>query len=143
MKEVPIPTLDTISMKIQEMGKTADDILSKIDQSKFKGLEKAIWSFRADLELLTLQFKLVLDKEDVTERWQKIFLDNLRGTSSRTKASNILRETLMSKEEVLKIFNKNPQECYKYIWKLKETVSSVMPAFEDKKSASDDDVFEI
>ena len=126
MREVSIPTKEVLIEEVQQTVKSLDKLISAISQGKMNNLEQMVWNLRADLELLILKFKIFLEKEDGKERWQKTFLDNLKGTSSRLKAIEILKGTALSLKETLRIFTKNPVECYKYFWKLKETISSIM-----------------
>ena len=147
MTKTKIPTMTSLTEDIKKIAKTLEKVVSLVEQKKFSGLEVIFWNLRADLEFLALEFKYVLKIEDKLERWQKSFFSNLRGTKSKAKAIAILRETVLGTDQTLKILEKNPKECYKYFWKLKETISSIMSAFEEKKqsgqSSADDDVFEI
>ena len=146
MTETHVPTLATLTKDIKKATQEVEKLVSLLSQGKYKGLEKIVWSLRADLEFLILKFKFVLEKEDGMERWQKNFFANLKGTRSISKAKSILDDVVLTTEQTLGILNKNPKECYKYFWKLKETLSSVMAAFEEKKGytrVSSDDVFEI
>ncbi|MHA1200179.1 MAG: hypothetical protein ACTSQF_12705 [Candidatus Heimdallarchaeaceae archaeon] len=148
MQEKPALTKDDLLREIQEICKTLEKIISKVAKKPMKGIENLIWNLRAELEMLIIKFRVILEKEDGMERWQKTYLVNLKGTSSLPKAITILNETVMNSEETVAIFKKKPLESYKYFWKLKETISSLMPAFVEKRQANssyfdDGDVFEI
>jgi hypothetical protein len=149
MQEDSIPINADFLKDVQKISKNLDKIIIKTSQKNMTGIENLIWVVRADLELLIVKFKVVLEKDNGIERWQKTFLANHRGTGSISKAIVILKGAVMNHQDTLALYKKNPDECYKYFWKLKETISSIMAAFEEKKiynSAyfdNDDEVFEI
>ena len=148
MQSISAPNKEKLLNDIKIISQTLDDIIEKLDKKPQSNMEENLWDLRADMEMLVVGFKMVLEKEDEKEKWQKMYLENLKGTSSRTKAINILKETIMDQHNTIAIYNKNISESYKYFWKLKETISAVMSAFEEKKrktssTVDDSDIFEI
>ncbi|MCE7740827.1 MAG: hypothetical protein GOP50_00080 [Candidatus Heimdallarchaeota archaeon] len=148
MQENSVLTKEDLLRNIQAINKNLEKIISKTAKTPMNGIENLIWDLRAELEMIAIKFKVVLEKEDGKERWQKIYLDNLKGTSSLPKAITLLNETVMNSKDSVALFRKKPVESYKYYWKLKETISSIMPAFVEKKQANstyfeNSDVFEI
>lgn len=106
------------------------DNLSKLSNSKINDI---LWKLRADLELLIIEFKFVLEKENKTERWQTSFKEALKGTSSKQKAVITLESYRRSNQEIQTIFKKKPEQSFRYFWKLKETISSILSAFPVQK----------
>ncbi len=151
MQVIPVPNKEELKKEIQQICNSLDKITSEISKTTTNKIGDTLWQFRADLEMLIIKFKMILEKEDKTERWQKTFLENLQGTGIKTKATSILNETVMNSKDALALFEKKPVESYKYFWKLKETISSIISAFTYKNSRNssleidveDADVFEI
>ena len=63
------------------------------------------------------------------EKWQKDFLEELKGTSSRKKAIIILNSLNSDSTYFSKLISSNKEKCYRELWELKEIVSSVLAAF--------------
>ncbi len=124
------------------------DNLSSLSSSKINDI---LWKLRADLELLIIELKFVLEKENKTERWQSLFKEELKGTSSKQKAMKMLESYRKGNQEIQTIFKKKPEQSFRYFWKLKETISSILSAFAVEKiewsngemKKVSEDVFEI
>ena len=148
MSDTTLPTKEKLEINIREINKMLEKLLTLTSKTISEEIESLIWNLRAELEMLAVKFKVVLENENGLEKWQNTFLTDLRGTSSTSKAIKILKESTMNSEDSMALFLKNPKESYIYFWKLKETISSVIPAFKQKKfvelsSNSENDVFEI
>ncbi len=142
---------ENIEKEIRAYISNFNEILDNLTSLSSSIINNKFWKLRSDLELLIIEMKLYLKKEDLTERWQASFKNELKGTSSRSKAGIILKEYRVSVEDSISVFKKKPETTYKYLWKLKETISSVLSAFPverielfygEKKQVSED-VFEI
>ena len=77
--------------------------------------------------------KHFLEKDIIEERWQKNFLGELRGTGSKTKAIPMLNVYSQTKNNLISLFDKDKEKCYRYLWKLKETITVVLAAFPTAK----------
>ncbi len=100
--------------------------LSKYKDSKVNG---ELWDIRSDLEFTIVELKHFLEKDLIEERWQKIFATELKGTGSKTKAIPMLKEYSKTKSSLIALFDKDKEKCYRYLWKLKETITVVLAAF--------------
>lgn len=143
-----MPTKDDLLENIKEISKSLEDIIDKISKRIIIDVEEPLWTTRAEIEMLVVKLKIFLKKDDEMERWQKSFLSDLKGTKSIPKAIKILEETIMNQTDTINISANNLSESYKYFWKLKETISSVLSAFEVKRvskssSSENSEVFEI
>jgi len=141
----------SVEEKIRNYTGNFNEIFDKLTTSSSNSINSKLWKLRADLELLIIEIKFLLKKEDLTERWQSSFRNELKGTSSKHKAETLLKEYNVDKDEVISDFKKRPESVYKFLWKLKETISSVLSAFPSNKidlfngevKESSKDVFEI
>ncbi|MCE7747635.1 MAG: hypothetical protein GPJ51_04520 [Candidatus Heimdallarchaeota archaeon] len=128
-----------------------NDLLDNISNLSSSKINDVLWKLRSDLELLIIEFKFALEKEDKTERWQSSFKEELKGTSSKQKAITMLERYRKSNQETQTIFKKKPEQSFRYFWKLKETISSILSAFPEQKiewsngelKKVSEDVFEI
>ncbi len=120
---------ENISNSINKFNDLLDN-LSSLSNSKINDI---LWKLRADLELLIIEFKFVLEKENRTERWQTSFKEELKGTSSKQKAIMMLESYRKSNQEIQTIFEKKPEQSFRYFWELKETISSILSAFPVQK----------
>ena len=106
-----------------------NNVLENFDSKKNHELYEDFWKLRADLEILTIEIHHSLGLESNLQKWQKMFFDELRGTSSKKKAKSKLDEF----SKVLSIFpdcsSNKLNECYMLLWKLKEVIASVLSAF--------------
>ncbi len=128
-----------------------NNILENFSSKKDHELYEDLWHLRAELEILTIEIQHSLDLESSLQKWQKNFFKDLKGTSSKTKAKTKLDEF----KEVLVDFSNcsssKLDECYKFLWKLKEIIASVLSAFPAEKykwingefQKEDEKVFEI
>lgn len=109
------------------------NILESFSLKNDHELYEDFWHLRADLEILTVEIHHSINIEDSLQKWQKNFFEELRGTSSKSKAKKNLNEF----KEVLSNFpdcsSNNLSECYEILWKLKEIIASVLSAFPTKK----------
>jgi len=128
-----MPTKEDLFENIKEISKSLEDIVEKISKRIIIDVEEPLWTTRAEIEMLVVKLKIILKKDEEMEGWQKSFLSGLKGTKSLPKAIKILEETIMNQTDTINISTKNLSEGYKYFWKLKETISSVLPAFEVKR----------
>ncbi len=104
--------------------------LSKYEDSK---VNRELWDIRSDLEYMIVEIKHFLKKDLIEERWQKIFTNELKGTGSKTKAIPMLREYSKTENDLIELFTKDKEKCYRYLWKLKETITVVLAAFPTEK----------
>jgi len=138
---------ENISNSINKFNDLLDN-LSSLSNSKINDI---LWKLRADLELLIIEIKFALEKENKTERWQTSFKEELKGTRSKQKAVMMLESYRESDQEIQTIFKKKPEQSFRYFWKLKETISSILSAFPAQKiewsnggmKKVSEDVFEI
>ncbi|MHA1223393.1 MAG: hypothetical protein ACTSP3_09090 [Candidatus Heimdallarchaeaceae archaeon] len=63
------------------------------------------------------------------EKWQKDFFNSFKGTSSKEKAKKLLKTYTLSSDEIVTTYRKSKEEIYRYLWKLKETISLTLKAF--------------
>jgi len=110
-----------------------NDLLDNLSSLSSKKINDILWKLRADLELLIIEFKCALEKENKTERWQSSFKEELKGTSSKQKAVMMLESYRKSNQEIKTIFKNKPELSFQYLWKLKETISSILSAFPVEK----------
>lgn len=138
---------ENISNSINNFNDLLDN-LSSLSNSK---INDVLWKLRADIELLIIELKFALEKENKTERWQTSFKEELKGTSSKQKAVMMLESYRKSDQEIQTIFKKKPEQSFRYFWELKETISSILSAFPVQKiewsngemKKVSEDVFEI
>ena len=81
------------------------------------------------IAFLLISTELGVEKDIIEERWQKSFLNELKGTGVKTKAIPMLNEYSETKNDLIALFNKDKEKSYRYIWKLKETITVVLAAF--------------
>ncbi|MHA1445933.1 MAG: hypothetical protein ACTSSN_04545 [Candidatus Heimdallarchaeaceae archaeon] len=136
---------------INNYTKVFNDLLDNISSLSSNKINDILWKLRADLELLIIEFKFALEKENKTERWQSSFKKELKGTSSKQKAITMLESYRKSNQEIRTIFKRKPEQSFRYFWELKETISSILSAFLEQKiewsngemKKVSEDVFEI
>jgi len=87
------------------------------------------WNIRANLELTCVELKFLLKKPYQSEKWQKDFLKKITLTRSLKVAKERLNKINKNPEELQELFEKNLEECYQYVWKVKELISSTLNAF--------------
>jgi hypothetical protein len=114
-----------IKNSIQEYSKLLDNI-TKIPSSE---VNEILWRTRADLETIVIELKSLLKDSMLKEKWQDKFHTENKGTKSKDKAISKLQEFDLNEQEILSLFSKDQNKCYQYLWKLKETISSVISAF--------------
>jgi hypothetical protein len=126
-------TLDKLKTMIEDdirnLIERFNTLLDNLSDLSSSDINNKLWKLRADLELLIIEIKFFLGKEDKTERWQTTFKNDLKGTSSRQKAEKNLEEYRVDGNKVIEDFEKKPETIYRYLWKLKESISSVLSAF--------------
>ena len=81
------------------------------------------------METIVIEFKYSNTDSLLKENWQEKFHSDFKGTSSKDKAISKLQEFSLSLNEIMDLFSKKKNECYQYLWKLKEAISSVISAF--------------
>ena len=133
MQEFSFPKRAELKKEIHQLSSSLDNLISQISELNLNGIDENLWNLRADLEMLIVKIKLLLEKGNGSERWQKDFLEKLKGTKIQEKACDILMDTVMDSENTMIIFEKNLNEIYQYFWKLKEVISSVIPAFQKRE----------
>ncbi len=124
---------------------------ARLSSKKDPDIHKTFWNIRADLEILLVELKAILYQEDKMEKWQTKFQNELKGTKSKEKAKSILSNYIKDEKEVNSIIINRPKEGYKYLWKLKEVISSILEAFPQEKfvwingefKKRNDEIFEI
>ena len=104
-------------------------LLKNLQNSKDSHVNEELWQIRSELELLIVRIKHSLGKELKEERWQKTFQTNHKGTSLKSKAIPMLEDISKTKTSVLNLWKKDQETCYRYLWKMKETITSVLNAF--------------
>lgn len=119
--------------KINNYINVFNDLMDKISSLSSSKINNILWKLRADLELLIIELKFALEKENKTERWQSSFKEELKGTSSKQKAIMMLESYRKSNQEIQTIFERKPEQSFRYFWKLKETISSILSAFPEQK----------
>jgi len=109
------------------------NLLHNLSKYKDSKINRELWEIRSDLEFLIVEMKHFLKKDSIEERWQKSFLNKLKGTGSKTKAIPMLNEYPKTKNSLITEFTKDKEKCFRYLWKLKETISAVLAAFPTEK----------
>ncbi|TET80706.1 MAG: hypothetical protein E3J43_01835 [Candidatus Heimdallarchaeota archaeon] len=132
-----VNNLDKLEINLEEnisnYTKVLNDLLDNISSLSSSKINDILWKLRADLELLIIELKFALEKENKTERWQSSFKEELKGTSSKQKAITMLGSYRKSNQEIQTIFKKKPEQNFRYFWELKETISSILSAFPEQK----------
>jgi hypothetical protein len=118
-----------IKKSIEKIMAKYSNLLPNLSKYKDSRINKNLWDIRSDLEYLIVEMKYFLKKDLVEERWQKNFLNELKGTGSKTKAIPMLNEYSKTKTSLITLFTKDKELCYRYLWKLKETITVVLAAF--------------
>ena len=126
-------------------------VLGNLSKSTNTVLHELLWQLRADLEFLIIDLKNCYNKENKTERWQKDFLEKSKGTSSKSKAIDMLTEYKLTDSQIKSFTTKNPDIQFKHLWKLKEKISSILSAFATRNNFQnnglddngDEEIFEI
>ncbi len=109
------------------------NLLPNLSKYKDSKINRELWDIRSDLEFLIVELKHFLKKDSIEERWQKSFFNELKGTGSKTKAIPMLIEYSKTKSSLVTVFTKDKEKCYRYLWKLKETITVVLAAFPTEK----------
>lgn len=118
-----------ISGSIEKIITKYSNLLLNLSKYKDSKINKDLWEIRSDLEYLIVEMKHFLKKDIIEERWQKSFLNDLKGTGSKTKAIPMLNKYSKTKTNLITLFTKDKELCYRYLWKLKETITVVLAAF--------------
>lgn len=121
--------LSKLRKDIQEIIQKYNELLNKTSKIRSSEINEVLWKIRADLETVVIEFKSLTKESILKEKWQESFHKENKGTKSKEKAISKLQEFDKSEQEVNSLFSKNKNECYKYLWKLKETIASVISAF--------------
>ena len=127
------------------------NILENFSTKKNHELYEDFWHIRADLEILTVEIHHSLDFDSGLQKWQKSNFEELRGTRSKIKAKKKLDEFKEILIDLPDCSSDKLYECYKILWKLKETITSVLSAFPVEKykwingelQKEDEKIFEI
>ncbi|MHA1345355.1 MAG: hypothetical protein ACTSVO_13855 [Candidatus Heimdallarchaeaceae archaeon] len=122
-----------IMKSIEKIISRYSNLISNLSKYKDSKINKELWEIRSDLEFLIVEIKYFLKKDIIEERWQKTFLNDLKGTGSKPKAIPMLSEYSKAKTSIITLFTKDKEKCYKYLWKLKETITVVLAAFPTEK----------
>lgn len=122
-----------IMKSIEKIISRYSNLISNLSKYKDSKINKELWEIRSDLEFLIVEIKYFLKKDIIEERWQKTFLNDLKGTGSKPKAIPMLSEYSKTKTSIITLFTKDKEKCYKYLWKLKETITVVLAAFPTEK----------
>ena len=108
-------------------------LLESISDRPSSEINEALWKIRAELETEIIEIKSIIKDSMLKEKWQETFHLENKGTKSKDKAISKLKVYSMNEQEVITLFVKNQEECYRYLWKLKETISSVISAFPETR----------
>jgi hypothetical protein len=118
-----------IRKSIEKIITRYSNLLPNLSKYKDSKINQELWDIRSDLEFLIVEMKYFLEKDIIEERWQKSFLNELKGTGVKTKAIPMLNEYSETKNDLIALFDKDKEKSYRYIWKLKETITVVLAAF--------------
>lgn len=122
-----------LKQEIQKTMKIYSKLLESISEKKSNEINQTLWIIRADLETIVIEFKSLITDSLLKENWQEKFHSSYKGTSSKDKAISKLQEYGLSVNEIMDLFSKKRNECYQYLWKLKEVISSVISAFPETR----------
>ncbi|MHA1258612.1 MAG: hypothetical protein ACTSSG_04715 [Candidatus Heimdallarchaeaceae archaeon] len=114
---------------IKRTSETYSSLIKNINRKKDSIIHSTLWLIRAELELICVELKYLLNKEEKMEKWQKDFFNSFKGTSSKEKAKKLLKTYTLSSDEIVTTYRKSKEEIYRYLWKLKETISLTLKAF--------------
>jgi len=106
-----------------------NDIINNLTEMKESRVNDLFWNIRAELEIIIVELKSILQKEILIEKWQSKFHDELKGTRSKEKAKILLSKYNKSEEQVLLLLSTDLENGYKYLWKLKEVITAILAAF--------------
>ncbi len=120
--------IDDLKLRIKHVITKFKNLLVNIENKKGSTKRTALWNIRADLELITVEIKYFYNLNEQPYDWQLEFKKE-KGTANETKAITKLKAFKKGPSTVLKLFEKDILECYKYLWKLKETISITIEAF--------------
>ncbi|MHA1955068.1 MAG: hypothetical protein ACW96U_14095 [Candidatus Heimdallarchaeaceae archaeon] len=123
----------TLRQDVQEIMKMYIELLETISEKESNEINQTLWKIRADLETIVIEFKDLIADSLLKETWQEKFHSSLKGTSSKDKAISNLQEFNLSLIEIMDMFSKRKKECFQYLWKLKEVISSVISAFPETR----------
>ena len=118
-----------LKKSIEQIITKYSSLLPNLSKYKDSKINKELWDIRSDLEFLIVEMKHFLEKDIIEERWQKSFFNELKGTRSKTKAIPMLNEYSKTKNSLITLFDMDKEKCYRYLWKLKETITVVLAAF--------------
>ncbi len=116
---------EEIKVTIQDYSKLLENILERPSSE----INEVLWKIRADLETIIIELKSTIKDSILKEKWQETFHSENKGTKSKEKAISKLQEFSTKEQEIIILFSKDQNKCYQYLWKLKETISSVISAF--------------
>ncbi|NPD88087.1 MAG: hypothetical protein HGN29_05170 [Asgard group archaeon] len=131
-----------IKQDIQKIMKSYTELLEVISEKNSNEVNQILWKIRADLETIVIEFKSLITDSLLIENWQEQFHSDFKGTKSKEKAIFKLQEFNMSVGEIMDLFSKKKKECYQYLWKLKEVISSVISAFPKTRLKWEDNQFQ-
>ncbi|MCG3220342.1 MAG: hypothetical protein H7641_03085 [Candidatus Heimdallarchaeota archaeon] len=122
-----------LKQEIQETMKSYTELLETISEKNSNEINRTLWKIRADLETIVVDFKNLITDSLLKENWQEKFHSSFKGTKSKEKAVSKLQEYSLSVNEIMALFAKKKNECYQYLWKLKEVISAVISAFPETR----------
>ncbi len=127
MTNKQLVTKAKVRKKAYTVLESLNDLMKRIEKAPNSIVYNELWMIRAELELLVVECKYLLEK-DKKEEWQKEY-DKKKEVGNKEKAKKMIREQMRSKEEMKKVFAKDFEEGYRQLWKLKETITLSMKAF--------------
>jgi hypothetical protein len=124
---------ENIRKSIEKIITRYANLLPNLSKYKDSKINRELWDIRSELEYMIVEMKHFLKKDLIEERWQKVFANELKGTGSKAKAIPMLKEYSKTKSNLIALFTKDKEKCYRYLWKLKETITVVLAAFPTEK----------
>jgi len=109
------------------------ELLDSLSEKSSNEINHTLWKIRAELEIIIIEFKGLISDSLLKEKWQEDFHQNFKGTKSKEKAITKLKEYRLKEDEIKIMFSKKRNECYQFLWKLKEVISSVISAFPETR----------
>ena len=79
----------SVEEKIRNCTSNFNEIFDKLTTSSSNSINSKLWKLRADLELLIIEIKFLLNKEDLTERWQSSFRNELKEDELKNQLDEI------------------------------------------------------
>jgi hypothetical protein len=118
---------------ILETMKAFTDLLASISEKDSNEVNQILWKIRAELEMIVIELKSLISDSILKEKWQEDFHKNFKGTKSKDKAIKKLQEYNLNEIEIKELSSKKRNECYQFLWKLKEVISGVISAFPETR----------